>query len=146
MTVPSISSAAASPPPRVLLCDDHPPMLGLAAAALSGACSIVGTVEDGGQLLDVAALLRPDVIVLDISMPGINGLEASRKLHDSNLGIKLVFLTVHEDADFARAAYATGALGYVVKSRLASDLLPAVRAAFLNQRFLSPTVSLDEPA
>ena len=147
MTTTSHSPDAAPPPlSRVLLADDHPAMLALAASALEGECQVVGAVEDGAALLASAARLDPDVIVLDIAMPELDGLEAARELRRAHPRARLVFLTVHEDADFARAAFAAGALGYVVKSRLASDLLPAVRAALAGRRFISATVHLDEAA
>ena len=83
-------------------------------------------------------------IVLDITMPRLDGIEAARQLRRSERPARLVFLTVHEDADYARAALDAGGLGYVVKTRLASDLLPAIRAALADQSFVSPAVRLDE--
>jgi DNA-binding NarL/FixJ family response regulator len=112
-------------------------------AALVVACVVVDTVTDGRKLLAAAERLAPEVVVLDIAMPKMNGIEAARELQRTHPEIKLVFLTVQEDSDYARAAIATGALGYVVKSRLALDLLPAVRAALAGRRFVSPTISLD---
>lgn len=140
------SETAAANSPRVLLADDHPAMLALAASALEGECEVVGAVADGAALCTAAARLDPDVIVLDIGMPQLDGLEAARELRRTHPQARLVFLTVHEDADFARAALAAGALGYVVKARLASDLLTAVRAALVDRRFISPTVHLDDAA
>ena len=99
---------------------------------------------DGRALLAEAERLHPDVIVLDITMPRLDGIEAARQLRRSHQPARLVFLTVHEDADFARAALDAGGLGYVVKARLASDLLPAIRAALADRPFVSPTVRLDE--
>jgi DNA-binding NarL/FixJ family response regulator len=125
---------------RVLLADDHPAMLAVVTAALAVACAIVGVVTNGRDLLAAVQRLDPEVVVLDITMPELNGIEAAREIHRSYPWIKLVFLTVHEDADYARAAVAAGGLGYVVKSRLASDLLPAVRAALAGNRFVSPSV------
>ena len=125
---------------RVLLADDHEPTFALTTSALGGGYQIVGAVPDGSALLAAASQLDPDVIVLDICMPKLNGLEAARELRRLNSRAKLVFLTVHEDADFARAALEAGGLGYVVKTRLASDIVPAIQAALENHRFLSPTV------
>jgi DNA-binding NarL/FixJ family response regulator len=130
----------------VLLADDHPAMLALTAAALEDEYFVVGSVADGRALLTEAERLHPDVIVLDITMPRLDGLEAARQLQRSQRPARLVFLTVHEDADFARAALDAGGLGYVVKARLASDLLPAIRAALADRRFISPTISLEEDA
>jgi DNA-binding NarL/FixJ family response regulator len=129
----------------VLLADDHPAMLAMAASALEGECEVVGAVADGAALLDAAAQCDPDIIVLDITMPRLDGLKAAQQLRRTNPRAKLVFLTVHGDADFVRAALDAGALGYAVKARLASDLLPAVRAALAGRRFISPTIHL-EPA
>jgi DNA-binding NarL/FixJ family response regulator len=131
---------------RVLLADDHPAVLALATATLAVTCLVVGAVENGRELLAAVKKLCPEVVVLDISMPEINGLEAALELRCTHPGIKIVFLTVYEDPDYVRATFAAGGLGYVVKSRLASDLLPAVRAAFEGHRFLSPTVHLGEEA
>jgi DNA-binding NarL/FixJ family response regulator len=130
--------------PRVLLADDHPAMLALTADALADECLVVGSVGDGRELLAEAERLHPDVIVLDITMPRLDGIEAARQLRRSERPARLVFLTVHEDADYARAALDAGGLGYVVKTRLASDLLPAIRAALADQSFISPAVHLDE--
>jgi DNA-binding NarL/FixJ family response regulator len=98
-------------------------------------------VGDGCELLAEAERLHPDVIVLDITMPRLDGIEAARQLRRSRRPARLVFLTVHEDTDYARAA-----LGAAMSSRRASpsDLLPAIRAALADRRFVSPTVRLDE--
>ena len=130
--------------PRVLLADDHPAMLALTADAVAGEYSVVGSVRDGYELLAEAERLHPDVIVLDITMPRLDGIEAARQLRRAEPPARLVFLTVHEDADYARAALDAGGLGYVVKARLASDLLPSIRAALADQSFISPAVRLDE--
>ena len=140
----SIPGAGSAQRPRVLLADDHPAMLALTADALAGECLVVGSVGDGYELLAEAERLHPDVIVLDITMPRLDGIEAARQLRRSQRPARLVFLTVHEDADYARAALDAGGLGYVVKTRLASDLLPAIRAALADQSFISPAVRLDE--
>ena len=100
---------------------------------------VVGAVEDGLALLEAAARMKPDVCVLDISMPRVSGIEAATQLREREPGVKVVFLTVHEDPDFVRAALATDALGYVVKSRMASDLGPAIRASLAERLFVSPS-------
>jgi DNA-binding NarL/FixJ family response regulator len=129
--------------PRVLLADDYSPMLELTATALGSEYLVVGSVVDGLALLAEAERLQPDVIVLDITMPRLDGIEAARQLRSSRNPARLVFLTVHEDRDFARAALDAGGLGYVVKSRFTSDILPAIRAALADRRFISPTISLE---
>ena len=140
----SITRADFAQRPRVLLADDHPAMLALTADALADQCLVVGSVGDGRELLAEAERLRPDVIVLDITMPRLDGIEAARQLLRFDQPARLVFLTVHEDADYARAALDAGGLGFVVKSRLATDLLPAIRAALAEESFISPGVLLDE--
>ena len=120
-------------------------MLALTADALADECLVVGSVVDGRKLLAEAERLHPDVIVLDITMPRLDGIEAARQLRRSHQPARLVFLTVHEDADYARAALDAGGLGYVVKTRLASDLLPAIRAALVDETFISSTARFDEP-
>ena len=142
-TTSSITDAGSPERPRVLLADDHPAMLALTAAALAGEYLVVGSVGDGHSLLSEAERLQPDVIVLDITMPRLDGIQAAPQLLRLPHPARLVFLTVHEDADFARAALDAGGLGYVLKARLASDLLPAIREALLGCRFVSPTISLN---
>jgi DNA-binding NarL/FixJ family response regulator len=127
---------------RILLADDHPGALAQAAGRLREDYEVVGTVANGQDLLDAAARLDPDVIVLDISMPGLNGFEAAQRLKKSGCRSKLVFLTVWEDADFAHEAMAVGADAYVVKSRLASDLKLAVSEVLANSKFVSPSLTL----
>ena len=144
ITLSSTADTGSGQRPRVLLADDHPAVLALTADALAGECLVVGRVGDGYELLAEAERLHPDVIVLDITMPRLDGIEAARQLRGSHHHARLVFLTVHEDADYARAALDAGGLGYVVKTRLASDLLPAIRAALADQSFISPAVRLDE--
>ena len=137
----STPDAGAAERPRVLLADDHAEMLALTARVLGIEYSVVGSVVDGVALLAEAERLQPDVIVLDITMPGLDGIEAARRLRRSKNSAPLVFFTIHEDCDFAGAALNAGGLGYVVKARLASDLLPAIRehwpiAASSRQQFL----------
>jgi DNA-binding NarL/FixJ family response regulator len=114
---------------RVLLVDDNETMLSRAAAVLTPGCMVVGTATDGRAALDAAAALQPDVIVLDISMPGMSGLEVASALRASGSRAAVVFLTVHDEEEFRLAARAAGAVGYVVKPRLAADLMRAVREA-----------------
>jgi DNA-binding NarL/FixJ family response regulator len=122
------------------LAEDQPAMLAQIAAVLGGTYDIVGKVGDGLTLLESAARLEPDVIVSDIGMPGLDGFEAARRLRRSGCRSRLVFLTVHEDADFAREALALGADAYVVKSRMATDLLTAIQEALAGRTFVSPAV------
>jgi DNA-binding NarL/FixJ family response regulator len=132
------STARSSEPPRVLLVDDNDAILARARAVLAPACMVVGTAKDGPAALKAAEALRPDVIVLDISMPHMTGFEVAAKLRHSGSTAALVFLTVHAEEDFVVAARAVGAIGYVVKPRMVSDLLHAVVEAHAGREFVSP--------
>jgi DNA-binding NarL/FixJ family response regulator len=108
-----------------------------AAAVLAPFSEIVGSVSDGAAALAAAATLQPDVIVLDISMPGMSGLEVAGHLTRAGSKAAIVFLTVHEDEELIQATRAAGGLGYVVKRRLASDLVTAVLEASAGRPFVS---------
>jgi DNA-binding NarL/FixJ family response regulator len=131
------SSTTSSRPTRVILVDDNPEMLDRAARVLAASCAIVAAVNDGSSALQQALALEPDVVVLDISMPGMSGLEVAVRLRDRGSKAAVVFLTVHEDAEVLRAAKAAGAVGYVVKPHLAADLARAVGAASAGGSFFS---------
>ncbi len=126
---------------RVLLADDHEAMLDRVADLLAGECDVIGTAIDGRQALDAAKHLNPDVLVLDISMPVIGGVETAHCLKEAGVKTRIVFLTVHDDPEFAREALEAGALGYVIKPRIASDLLAAIKEAHAGRSFLSPSLS-----
>jgi DNA-binding NarL/FixJ family response regulator len=123
--------------PRVLLVDDSEAVLAHAAATLSSTCVVVGAVTDGKAALESVDRLHPDVIVLDISMPGMNGLEVATRLRRAGSTIPLVFLTIHDDEELVRATQAAGGIGYVVKTLLPSDLAIAVNAACAGERYVS---------
>ncbi len=108
--------------PRVLLADDHALLLGAFEKLLAGECDVVGQVSDGRALVTAADNLKPDLIVLDISMPLLNGLEAGRQIKQKSPGVKLVFLTMNEDADLAAEAMRSGASAYLLKRSAASEL------------------------
>jgi DNA-binding NarL/FixJ family response regulator len=131
------SSTVSSEPARVLVVDDSEVMLACATAALSPGCTVVGAVKDGPQALAAARALRPDVIVLDISMPGMTGLEVASTLRADGSTAAVVFLTVYDDEDFVHAAKKAGGIGYVVKVRLAADLMHAVQEARAGRSFVS---------
>jgi DNA-binding NarL/FixJ family response regulator len=101
----------------------------------------VGAVENGQALVDAVQELNPDVVVVDIEMPVMSGLDAVRQIKKSGGRAKVVFLTVHEDPDMVPLCLDAGALGFVIKSRLASDLIPAIQVALTNHTFVSPTLS-----
>ena len=132
------SSTSSSDLVRVLLVDDNPAMLERATAVLASGCVVVGSASDGPAALEAALALRPDVIVLDISMPGMNGFEVAIRLRTAGSTVPVVFLTIHDEDDIVRAASACGACGFVIKSRLACDLSVAVREASAGRPFVSP--------
>ena len=123
---------------RILLADDHPYFQEFVEGLLEPPFEIVGKVQDGRSLLDAAANLKPDVILTGISMPIVNGLDAVRELTKSGCHAKVIFLTIESDLDFVREGLAVGAFGYVVKHRVASDLIPAMQSVLAGQFFLSP--------
>jgi DNA-binding NarL/FixJ family response regulator len=124
---------------RILLADDHKGIRDRAVRLLEPEFEVIGTVGDGCELLKASSQMKPDVCVIDISMPQVNGIEAAIQLRESGTAAVIVFLTVNEDPDFVRAALNTGALGYVVKSRMATDLCAAVRDAIGGHLFVSPS-------
>ena len=123
---------------RVLLVDDNQKILARVRAALTPTCVVVGEVTDGASALAAANALRPDVIVLDISMPGMSGLEVGAALRMQKSTAAIVFLTVHDDAQLIDAAIQSGGTGYVLKPRLSTDLLHAVEEARAGRSFVSP--------
>ena len=125
----------------VLLADDHEEFLRIVAQHLEPHFHVIRTAGDGQAMLDEATRLEPDVVVLDISMPGLNGIEAAKRLRARGSRAKIVFLTVHADRDYVRAALGAGAAGYVLKSELASDLLPCLRQAEVASPFVSAAIS-----
>ena len=134
--------AATTAPPRILLADDQEEILLTLVEMLKDEFKIVGTAENGIRVLEIAPSLAPDVVVLDISMPGVNGFDAARGLREGCSSAKVVFLTAHEDMDMVEGAMSLGALGYVVKSCLATDLVPAIWLAMAGQIFVSPSIYL----
>ena len=124
---------------RILLADDHNEMRSMVVNLLAREFEILTAVGDGGALLEAASKLKPDVCLLDISMPIMNGIEAAIQLRESGSTAKIIFLTIHEDQDFIQAALQTGASGYVFKNRMTSDLSLAVSEALAGRIFISRT-------
>ena len=124
---------------RVLLADDNPTVRDVADGLLQSVVEVVGNVADGKSLIEAATRLEPDLIVTDISMPVLNGIEAAKQLKELHCRAKIVFLTVHVDSDFVSAGLNVGACGYVVKPRMATDLVPAVREVLAGRVFVSST-------
>jgi DNA-binding NarL/FixJ family response regulator len=124
-------------PERILLADDNSAILSHVAESLGIDYEIIALISDGEAVIAEAERLRPDLIVLDISMGEVNGIDIARRLQGRGYSGKIVFLTVHEDLDFASAAIGAGGSAYVVKSRLGSDLRRAVEAALSDRLFIS---------
>jgi DNA-binding NarL/FixJ family response regulator len=127
--------------PRVLLADDHRVVSEGLKHLLAEDFELVGMVEDGRALVEAAKKLRPDVIVADIAMPHLNGIEAMAQLKRDNPRIKVVFLTMHHNAAYARRALELGAAGFVVKHSAAAELVMAIRAALKGQTFITPALA-----
>ncbi len=128
--------------PRVVLADDQSEILQSARQILGNDFRIVGTAENGAIAVELAARLSPDVLVLDISMPVQNGIEAACHLKELGSTTRVVFMTVNTEPEFVEAALFAGALGYVLKPSLASDLIPAIWAAMEGTTFISPSMHL----
>jgi DNA-binding NarL/FixJ family response regulator len=128
--------------PRILLADDHPAVLKATTALLEPQFDIVGNATDGAALVSEALRLSPDVIVIDITMPVLNGIEAAHRLREASSFARIVFLTVHSEQQFMEACVAEGALGYVLKSHMKVHLIPAIRAALIGQSYICPFVSM----
>ena len=128
---------------RVLLADDHRLLLQAFEKLLQPDFEVVGTVSDGRALLTAARELKPDVIVLDISMPLLNGMVAAERLKKMMPEVKLIFLTVNEDAGFASEAMRIGASGYLLKSSAASELFHAIEVALEGRTYVTPLIMQD---
>jgi DNA-binding NarL/FixJ family response regulator len=123
--------------PRVLLADDHLALLEAEIALLSPYFDVVGTAADGAALVSEARSLHPDVIVTDISMPVVNGIDAMRKLGQAGCTAIFVFLTMHSEPEFVEACKDGGALGYVQKSSMKHHLVPAIHAVLAGRSYFS---------
>jgi DNA-binding NarL/FixJ family response regulator len=128
---------------RVVVADDNQDVRDKVVQLLRPDFEVVGTAADGNTAAEAVSLLEPDIVVLDISMPGKNGIETAQALKKTGSLSKIVFLTVHNDADFVRAAVKAGALGYVIKSQMARDLVTAINSAGEGNMFISPCCALD---
>lgn len=127
---------------RILLADDNQAILGSVVKILQSDFVIAGAFTDGRSVLEKVGRLTPDIIILDISMGELSGLEVARSLRGMNCQAKLIFLTIHDDIDFVQAAFILGAAAFVLKSAVASDLVAAIHAASHNMLFY-PDVLLD---
>ena len=129
--------------PRVLLADDHKIVIEGLKNLLGDEFEIVGSVEDGRALVEQASTLYPDVIVADISMPQLNGIEAARQIKKIDKNIKIVFLTMHQDATYAANAFEAGASGFVLKHSASSELIRAIHEAIKGRTYVTPLIAGD---
>jgi DNA-binding NarL/FixJ family response regulator len=128
---------------RVLIADDHRLVADACRNLLEPEFNVVAMVSDGRELLKVEPELRPDVIILDISMPGLNGLDAGELIKQRNHTVKLIYITMSVAADVAAEAFRRGASGYVVKQSSAEELITAIRRVVRGQSYLSPLITKD---
>jgi two-component system OmpR family response regulator len=125
---------------RVLVADDNKAMRDMLTSMLDAEFDVIPTVGDGGAALTAATQLLPDVAILDICMPVLNGIEVARRIRDTSSNVAVVFLTACSDIDTFNAAKESGFLAYVLKPRLCSDLVPAINLALSGTPFVSPGV------
>lgn len=127
--------------PRVLLADDHSLVLEGFRRILDDQCDLVGMVEDGRALLEAAQLVQPDIVILDVSMPLLNGIDAATQLKKSHPSIKVIFVTMHADADYVRSAFEAGASGYLLKRSAVDELEQAIRAVWAGHTYITPLIA-----
>jgi DNA-binding NarL/FixJ family response regulator len=132
------------PRKRVLVADDQARVLDVVEGLLRESFDVIGLVSDGQAALEATLALRPDLVVLDISMPGMSGIEVAKELRQRSSTATIVFLTVHEDAQITASCLAAGALGYIVKQFMGSDLILAVNEALAGRVFVSRYCSEQE--
>jgi DNA-binding NarL/FixJ family response regulator len=126
--------------PRILLADDNPKMRERVAELLCRDFEVVAFVGDGQQAVDSTLKLEPDILVLDISLPILNGIQVASHLQNSGCATKVIFLTEYADRDYVEAALSLGVLGYILKSRMARDLIPAIQVALHGQKYMSDLI------
>jgi len=126
---------------RVLIADDHTLLAEALRTLLQNHCEVVGIVGDGRALLEAAHRLKPDVAVVDLAMPLLNGLDATHQLKEKMPGLKVIFLTMNQDPELARRAMQAGALGYLLKRSAASELIHAIREALKGRTYVTAEIS-----
>jgi DNA-binding NarL/FixJ family response regulator len=129
--------------PRILLADDHALVLEGFRRILEGQYDLVGTVEDGRALLDAAKALSPDLVILDVSMPLLNGIDAAAQLKKLQPKIKIIFVTMHADRDYVRSAFEAGASAYLLKRSAVDELEQAIRAVISGHSYITPLITQD---
>ena len=130
--------------PRVLIADDHTLVADLCKKLLEPEFEVVGTVSNGHDLVRAATQLKPDVVIVDIAMPVLNGLDAAQQVKEALPAVKLIFLTMNGDTDLAAEAFRRGASGYLLKTCAASEMLIAVREALRGRTYMSQALCKDE--
>ncbi len=125
---------------RILLADDHTLFCSLLRDLLEPEYEVVGSVSDGQELLKAASSLRPDVVIADIGMPSLNGLDAGRRLKQANPHVKLIYLTMNNNMEYAREAFHTGASAFVLKNSPSSHLLRAIRDSLRGVSYIAPEI------
>lgn len=128
---------------RLIMADDHALVLAGLRKLLEAECDIVSVAEDGRALVAAAEELHPDVILMDISMPLLNGIDAARQIRRASPKSKMIFVTMHADVDYVREALSAGASGYLLKRSAASELLPAIHAVFNGGTYITPILNKD---
>jgi DNA-binding NarL/FixJ family response regulator len=139
--------------PRILIADDHQMLVDALKRIVEPRCDVVGTAKDGRTLLDVAIKLQPDLVVLDIAMPHLNGLDAARQLKLKLPSVKLIFMTMNEDPYLVGEAFRAGASAFLLKQAAAMELMEAIDRVLKGHSFVTPSaekglskISLREPA
>jgi DNA-binding NarL/FixJ family response regulator len=132
--------------PRILIADDHTLIADLCKRLLETEFEVVGTVGDGRALVRAAATLKPDVIVVDITMPVLNGIDAACQVKQELRAVKVIFLTMNPDPEIAAEAFRRGGSGYLLKTCAASELVAAVRAVLQGRSYMSAALSRDDVA
>ncbi len=127
--------------PRVLLADDHTLVLDGFQKLLETHCELVGTAEDGRAVVEAAERLKPDLVLLDIAMPRLNGIEAARKLKKQHPDMKVIFVTMHADASYINAAFKAGASGYLLKRSAGQELIQAIQVVMKGDFYLTPLIT-----
>src|SRR4029079_4973239 len=129
------------PKPRVLIADDHTLVCDAIATLLAPTCDVIGRVGDGRSLVAAARELHPDMVVLDVGMPLLNGLDAGRQIQQFDPSIKLVYMTMNEDPDVAADAFRCGASAYLLKRSAGSELLNAIAEVMKRRSYMTPLVT-----
>jgi len=129
------------PKPRVIIADDHTLLVEAFEKLLAPECEVVAKVADGRALVAAARKLRPDVVVLDLTMPLLNGLDAARQIREFDKSVRLVFVTMNEDPDLAAEAFRAGGAAYLLKRSAGSELLTAIREAMKRRSYVTPLVT-----